>query len=92
MSDQATQSKPAPVEKGQSTEYVILQQQFSKTEIASGAGSDKHWTEVGRGHGVNAQTAIKSVAKDEGTFIAVPARSWKPLTRKVEKVERDVWT
>lgn len=68
--------------KTQTTEYVVLRQ-MPEGPI---------WEEVGTASGMNAQQAIKQVAEGEGTFIAVPARSWKPLTRKVETVTKDVWS
>jgi hypothetical protein len=88
----ATQSDPQPkAEKQQSTEYVVLRR-VPGTTAEQGDPPAYQWVEAGRATGVNAQAAIKSIAQNEGTFIAVPTRSWKPLTRKIEKVERDLWS
>lgn len=65
------------------TEYVIL--------YAQTAGS-KNWNESGRAHGHGAENAIRNYLKGatdpSGTYIAVPARSWQPLTPKFETQTR----
>lgn len=88
MTDQQAQATPKPQKAAQVTDYVVLHRVSDLTE-----SNREIWGKAGHAKAVNAQAAIKSVAgKDEGTFIAVPARSWKPLTRKIEKVERDLWS
>jgi hypothetical protein len=77
-------------DKAQGTEYIVLKHQAEPHE--SGGDGLHHWIVVGRASGMNAQTAIKKAATGEGTFVAIPARSWQPKTRKVEKVERDLWS
>jgi hypothetical protein len=72
------------------TEYVILA--IDGADTTAGAASQNRWMEIGTAVAVNAQAAIKSVAEGAGTFVAVPARSWKPMTRRVEQVTKDVWT
>ena len=60
------------------TEYVVLEK-------------EEGWLEYGRVNSRSAQSAIKAVMDHPenqrtggGTFVAVPARSWKPVTVKVE--------
>jgi hypothetical protein len=56
------------------------------------------WVEVARAEGATPQAAIKAAtngkpaAERTGTFVAVPARSFKPITRVVETREVDQWT
>jgi hypothetical protein len=53
------------------------------------------WTEIGYFDAVTAQQAIRSAVKNGTageTFVAVPARSWKPMTRKVEQVTKESWS
>jgi hypothetical protein len=83
----AAEEKQAKVQ--QATEYVVLKRDRANPAVAS---DHDRWEEVGRSTAVNAQAAIKAVTTGEGTFIAVPARSWKPLTRKIQKVEKDLWS
>lgn len=86
------------------TEYVVLQR-YERPKQEGNASSGitavgipdpgQAWlAEVKTVTALNAQAAIKAAAgaDGEGTFIAVPARSWKPLTRKIEKVAKDVWS
>jgi len=77
----------------QATEYVVMRRMG---EPGEGAGDRlRQWEEVGPGpvKAANAQAAVKAAAgKLEGTFIAVPARSCKHLTRKIEKVEKELWS
>lgn len=58
------------------TQYVILNSQ-------NGA-----WHEVGRHQASSPRRALTALGVDEGTYVAVPARSWKPLTVKVERTTR----
>ena len=67
------------------TEYVVLRRNLD-------AGG---WEEVGRVEDASTDTqAIKAVvpAEEEGTFVAVPARSFRPRTRKVETKTVDRWS
>ena len=63
-----------------STSYLVL----DKTD------PDGEWSEVGRYQARSARSAISlylsehAVEDDVSTFVAVPARSWKPVTVKVE--------
>lgn len=62
------------------TEYVILQQSGDQGEFAIVAQSV-------RGHSaehVLRQHASKPELPIQGTFVAIPARSWKPTTIAVE--------
>lgn len=77
----APPSEPAD----QARTYVVLKQ----------GESPKDWTEVEEVEAATDQQAIKNAttgASREGTFVAVPARSWRPRTPKIEKVEKDVWS
>lgn len=62
------------------TSYVILKQ-----DPETGSGS--RWIEWGTEEASSSARAIKAVADDAGggVYIAVPARSWRPLTVKVEQ-------
>jgi hypothetical protein len=64
------------------TEYVILEQ-----------NSDNHsvWQEKSPEYVVKASSAkraLQSAALGAGTYVALPARSWKPLTVKTEQVTK----
>jgi hypothetical protein len=72
--------------KGNGTEYVVLK----KTQTT--ADEPKRWGEVKT---VTARSAVEAIraaipaqSGQEGTFIAVPARSFKPVTVKVEQTTR----
>jgi hypothetical protein len=89
--------------KPQTTKYIVLQRRQRATSPANTATSSSApadtplpgavwYAEVGHATAVNAQAAIKEVADGEGTFIAIPARSWRPLTRKIEAVKKDLWS
>jgi hypothetical protein len=66
-------------EKKQPTEYVILRLR----DESAGPGV---WAESGQSHGSSARAALHALASElgAGTYIAVPARSWQPLTVEVE--------
>jgi hypothetical protein len=59
-------------------------------------GNAFNWTQLGSYTAVTADDAKKQAAKanEEGfkTFVAVPARSWKPSTRTVEQVTKERWS
>jgi len=77
------------------TLYVILE---LDPQVAGG------WRECARASGTSAETAIRATVKnegiyigenglravfsDEGTYIAVPIRSWKPITVRTETTTR----
>jgi hypothetical protein len=66
------------------TSYVVLRLGTSNTweEVPSAFGPDRF-----KAH--SPEAAIKQAAEENGgTFVAVPARSWKPLTVKVEQTRR----
>lgn len=72
---------------GKPTEYVVLR----RDDYGDGStgGEKLAWTLVGYIDGfvpaANADAAIRKAANDEeGTYVAVPARSWQPRTVKVE--------
>ena len=64
------------------TEYQIL-------VAFSASNGDNAWKEFGVVKARSANEAIKQAAgATPGSFIAVPARSWKPVTVKVEQTTR----
>lgn len=73
--------------KGAVREYTVLSQ-----------GVGGLWAEVGVAAASSSRAAILAVATTApgedlvGTFVAVPARSWRPLTRKVETVTKASWS
>lgn len=78
----ATGTPPAPPAKtkplASRTEYVVLT-----------SGDDGLWKVGPAVHARSADEAIRSgSANIPGTYIAVPARSWKPVTVTVETVSR----
>jgi hypothetical protein len=89
------------------TEYVILALRPGHGEFSTGtsqsgpvhknAAEPDAWIEVARAEGATPQAAIKAAtngkpaAERTGTFVACPVRSWKPMTRRVENVEKESW-
>lgn len=79
------------------TEYVVLHRVPSR-ELVVGPGDAEvveAWQEVGRYTAANDLAAIKLAAADHGetvAWVAVPARSWRPRRREVQKIERERWS
>lgn len=71
--------------KGQATEYVVLKLVEAEDDQAS-------WDEVDTVVASNPKAAIKAATPGGGTFVAVPARSFKPTTRGQDTITRDVWS
>jgi hypothetical protein len=75
------------------TSYIVLQHLAVDPDETS-----DDWRVIGTADGATAQAAIKAAtngkpaAERTGTFVAVPARSFKPITRVVETREVDQWT
>jgi hypothetical protein len=71
---------PIPQSLDAGTEYVIL-------ERIAGSGD---WSEVVRTHSRTSEGAVRKyldTADDRsGTFVAIPARSWKPVTVRAQTV------
>lgn len=73
------------------TEYVVLK----KPAVSSNAmsGGPQGWSIIGTFDGRDATTAIKAAVGEpltdgvSGNYVAVPSRSWKPVTVDV-KVEK----
>lgn len=64
-------------EKSSTRSYVVLK-----------STRDVSWTFAAEIEATSAEGAIRSLFKDvneEGTFVAVPLRNWKPLTVKIEQ-------
>lgn len=63
------------------TEYVVLQ------DISDGKEED--WHLCGRFFALTPKDAIEqNGVSDKGTYVAVPARSWKPLTASKQVIEK----
>ena len=67
------------------TTYVVLRR-------VDDSMPDCNWVLVGEAEAYNPKNAIKLVTEAEGTYVAVPLRSWKPTTRKIETTWQDVWS
>lgn len=66
---------------GKSTEYVVLRHNSARLNEAAA-----HWQEDGRATATSAKEAIKQVVGDKGgTFVAIPARSFQPVTVTIEQ-------
>lgn len=69
---------PEPAAEKQSTVYLVLTQ----------AAENGPWTAISTYTAASAKAAVSLAVKDKdakaGTFVAVPARSWQPLTLSVE--------
>lgn len=78
------------------TEYIILRGIPTDGDAPS-ADQPYDWRVIGTAEGATPQAAIKAAtngkpaAERTGTFVAVPARSWKPMSRRVESVEKESW-
>jgi hypothetical protein len=74
------------------SEYVVMQYLTVDPDETS-----NDWRVIGTADGATPQAAIKAAtngkpaAERTGTFVAVPARSWKPMSRRVENVEKESW-
>lgn len=80
-------------EADQGTEYIVLSAVPGEPPVA-GSGTARVWREsVVNVFARSAEAAIRKAvealpeAQRQGTFVAVPARSWKPV-RVQERVER----
>lgn len=66
---------PPTTAKAPRSEYVILEREAVPT--------DQGWREFARETAHSAETAIRNALEgntDGGTFVAIPARSWRPIT------------
>lgn len=70
------------------TSYLVLQQAAAEpaNQASSGGGRAGGWFQVGPAvESVSAEAAIRKVVTDKsGTYVAVPLRSWSPITVTVE--------
>lgn len=65
------------------------------TYMVLGRDASSYWHELGTAEARTPNEAKKNRAKvnpDFEAYVAVPARSWKPSTRKVEQVEKETWS
>lgn len=68
------------------TEYVILRHELEDGPAASTTGV---WREAGVVKASSPATAIRTLTHTgKNTYLAVPMRSWKPLTVKTEQVTK----
>ncbi len=65
---------------GKQTEYVLVM-------MISTEDFKETWLEIGRVTAPSAQAAIRAHGQ-AGTYVAIPASSWKPQTVKVENVPK----
>lgn len=70
--DAPTRTTTTTVTKAEATDYIMLKRD------ASG-----FWTQEKTVQARSAEAAVRQLGK-EGTYVAVPARSWKPVTVKAE--------
>ncbi len=65
--------------------YLVLKRSEQVLDVTK---TTPLWEEAGTSEKAGADQAIRDVAGEtEGTYIAVPLRSWKPRTVKVENVK-----
>lgn len=75
--------------KAETREYVVLRQQDD---------SGLFWREQGYAPATTPKQAIAAIVdtlpgdEQDGTFVAVPARNWSPLTRRTETVVKASWS
>lgn len=69
-----TVTMPEQTKESRTTEYVVLKK----------AGGSSTWAEFKRVEAASARAAVHAVVKDPGEYLAVPSRSWNPMTVKVE--------
>lgn len=84
-----------PAEQG--TEYVVLVRGLARDVVSEGPSSTvdevKVWRTVGEAYARSADSAIRAAVgrlpegDRKGTFVAIPSRSFKPVTVS-ERVER----
>jgi hypothetical protein len=79
---------PQPAPAKTPTRYVVLY-------VADPKGAEEAWVKGGVFDARSPQKAIDlyldSTKAEEGTFIAVPARSWEPITVKTETRTRRIF-
>jgi hypothetical protein len=74
------------------TSYIVMEHLAVDPDETS-----NDWRVIGTAEATTPQAAIKAAtngkpaAERTGTFVAVPARSWKPISRRVESVEKESW-
>lgn len=60
------------------TDYIILKQNDDALD------DNRDWAQVGEAKASSARRAVASLIAAEGEYVAIPARSFKPITVKVE--------
>lgn len=76
LGQRAVEPVPEP-DKRDGTDYFVLEQ------------DGDHWARIGQAIAKDAADAIRATCNDEpGTYLAIPSRSWKPITVRVETVTR----
>ena len=64
------------------TSYLILKYDDGTDE------EEGTWSVIVSAKASSAQRALKAAAVGEGEYVAIPERSWKPLTVKVEQTTK----
>jgi len=72
-------------------DYVVLKKGDEGAWLVVNANGDLHKGSTDT-QAIKAATEGLGADKRDGTFVAIPARSFRPRTRKVETVERDAWS
>lgn len=80
------------------TSYVVLRRVHEGEGARAGDGD--RWETIGSTTAANDRAAVKAVVdaraekgeSKDGTFVAVPARSFQPRTRAIKTVEKDEWS
>lgn len=62
------------------TDYIVFRKNGTGWEVVAGVKASRPRTAIEA-----ALSAKKDMAPPDGEYAAVPARSWKPITVKVEK-------
>lgn len=70
--DESTRTTATTVTKAETTDYIILSRDNSS-----------YWQQEKTVQARSAEAAVRQLGK-EGTYVAVPARSWKPVTVTAE--------
>jgi hypothetical protein len=93
--DDRSRARPK-AQQASATEYVVFRADVANPD--EGLDGVHRWEEIGRASAATPKAAIKAVTdggtadQRTGTFVATPARSWRPVKRAVEPREHDVWS
>lgn len=89
MADPTTNTTAGISGKLEPTTYIVLRQDTQKTSADSNEGTLAWRVENSNVPASNAEAAIRLACKNDpnpaGTYVAVPARSWRPLVVRAEQ-------